>query len=113
MRARDCRRRRAHNLLMLGPPGSGKTEDIPRHPAIDPAAPPRSDICRFSHSDSLSNACRNDGWPCEFWSSHATVLAMASEVSDAARRTPQWVTRTPLKGYPCKGFALSPSTAGD
>ena len=28
----------AHNLLMLGPPGSGKTEDIPRHPALDPAA---------------------------------------------------------------------------
>jgi predicted ATPase with chaperone activity len=28
----------AHNLLMLGPPGSGKTEYIPRHRTLDPAA---------------------------------------------------------------------------
>jgi len=34
----------AHNLLMLGPPGSGKTEYMARHPTIDPAALPRSDI---------------------------------------------------------------------
>ncbi len=31
----------SHNLLMLGPPGSGKTEYIPRHPTLDPAAAPR------------------------------------------------------------------------
>jgi magnesium chelatase family protein len=28
----------AHNLLMLGPPGSGKIEYIPRHRTLDPAA---------------------------------------------------------------------------
>jgi magnesium chelatase family protein len=31
----------AHNLLMLGPPGSGKTEYIPRHRTLDPAAASR------------------------------------------------------------------------
>ena len=30
----------AHNLLMLGPPGSGKSEYIPQHATIDPAARP-------------------------------------------------------------------------
>ena len=29
----------AHNLLMLGPPGSGKREYISQHPTVDPAAP--------------------------------------------------------------------------
>jgi magnesium chelatase family protein len=38
----------AHNLLMLGPPGSGKTEYIPRHPTTDPAAHPWSDILSVS-----------------------------------------------------------------
>ena len=28
----------AHNLLMLGPPGSGKREYIPQHATVDPAA---------------------------------------------------------------------------
>ena len=28
----------AHNLLMLGPPGSGKREDISQHPTVDPVA---------------------------------------------------------------------------
>jgi hypothetical protein len=28
----------AHNLLMLGPPGSGKTEYMARHRTLDPAA---------------------------------------------------------------------------
>ena len=28
----------AHNLLMLGPPGSGRTEHIPQLPTLDPAA---------------------------------------------------------------------------
>jgi hypothetical protein len=34
----------AHNLLMLGPPGSGKTEYIPRHRTLDPAAHPGRNI---------------------------------------------------------------------
>ncbi len=34
----------AHNLLMLGPPGSGKTVYMPRHPSLDPAAPLQRDI---------------------------------------------------------------------
>ncbi len=29
----------AHNLLMLGPPGSGKSEYMPRHTTVDSAAP--------------------------------------------------------------------------
>ncbi len=29
----------AHNLLMLGPPGSGKTGYIPQHATVDPTAP--------------------------------------------------------------------------
>ena len=34
----------AHNLLMLGPPGSGKREYIPRHRTLDPAAPLQRDM---------------------------------------------------------------------
>jgi magnesium chelatase family protein len=34
----------AHNLLMLGPPGSGRTEYIPQHITADPAAPLQRDI---------------------------------------------------------------------
>ena len=34
----------AHNLLMLGPPGSGKTMDMGRCPTVDPATPRRLDI---------------------------------------------------------------------
>jgi predicted ATPase with chaperone activity len=33
----------AHNLLMLGPPGSGKTMYIPRHCVLETAAPFRVD----------------------------------------------------------------------
>ncbi|MCU0963086.1 MAG: ATP-binding protein, partial [Pirellulaceae bacterium] len=34
----------AHNLLMIGPPGSGKRVYIPRHRTLDPAAPLQRDI---------------------------------------------------------------------
>jgi hypothetical protein len=34
----------AQNLLMLGPPGLGKTEYIPQHATVDAAAPPERDI---------------------------------------------------------------------
>ena len=29
----------AHNLLMLGPPGSGKSEDMPRYATLESATP--------------------------------------------------------------------------
>ena len=29
----------ADNLLMLGPPGAGKSKDLPHHATVDPAAP--------------------------------------------------------------------------
>ena len=34
----------AHNLLMLGPPGSGKRVYISQHPTVDPAAPLQRDM---------------------------------------------------------------------
>jgi magnesium chelatase family protein len=70
-------------------------------------------FCLFSRSGSLPRPCHNVGSPCVFWNSHATVLGMASETTGAAPRTPQWVTRTPPTGHPCRGLALQPSTAGD
>ena len=38
----------AHHLLMLGPPGSGNTEYMTRHPTIGPAALPWPDILSVS-----------------------------------------------------------------
>lgn len=35
---------RAHNLLMLGPPGSGKTGHMAPHPTLDPATRSQRDM---------------------------------------------------------------------
>jgi magnesium chelatase family protein len=54
----------AHNLLMLGPPGSGKREYMPQLPALDPAAQLRwmsTHVVLECADDECSGPCPNQG----------------------------------------------------